>query len=235
MATLDDQKADVSKIETRALSTCAWALAFAIQNDADAVAADHYLNDVINPLIREGDELFDPMISAAYRAHQVAIATKKKAVGGLPAAKQHLRNELGRWALIVEDRERTERLRIEREAAEAEALRIEREIVAVEAAGEPDAVEQIQAILDSPRPAFTLPPAALGPSMVVPGARDIYRAEAVNLREFYRAIGDGRIPVSLAEPRQSALDAMARTMREGFNIPGWKMIKTKGVNSRSAR
>jgi hypothetical protein len=235
MATLDDQKADVSKIETRALSTCEWALAFSIQDDADAVAAGKYLNDVINPLIKEGDELFDPMISAAYRAHQVAIGTKKKAVGGLPAAKQHLRNELGRWAQVVEDRERTKRLQDEREAQEKEALRIENEIAAVEAAAEPDAAEQIQAILDSPRPAYTLPPAVMTTTPVVPGARDVYKAEVVNLREFYRAIGDGRIPASLAEPRQSALDAMARTMQEGFNLPGCRLLKSKSVNSRSSR
>jgi hypothetical protein len=225
-------QAATSKIETRALSTCEWALAWNIQDDADAIAASNYLNDVINPLIREGDELFDPMIAAAHEAHLVALATKKKAVGKLPAAKQHLRNELGRWALIVEERERTKRLQDEREAEEAEAQRIEREIVAIEERGELDAVEQIQAVLDSPR-AYTLPPAAL--AAVVPGIRDIYKAEVVNLREFYLAIGQGRIPASLAEPKQTALDSMARTMKEGFNIPGCKLKRSKLPTSRATK
>lgn len=168
---LEDKKAAVSKIELRALSSIELASAVYITNDQEAAAATELLNEVINPLIREGDELFDPMIAAAYRAHQIATATKKKAVGGLSAAKLHLRNELGRWAQHIEDRERDQRLRDEQEARDKEARRLEREIAAVEAAGEPDAAEQVQAILDAPRPALVLPPSVLTPAAPVPGAR----------------------------------------------------------------
>jgi hypothetical protein len=227
MAIVDDKT--VSKIEMRALSSCEQARAVYIQNDQDATAAMKLLCEVVNPLIKEGDELFDPMIAAAYNSHQVAIATKKKAVGGLTAAKLHLRNELGRWAQFVEDREREIRLRLEQEARDKEAQRLEREIVAIEAAGEEDAAEQIQAVLEAPRPALVLPPATV--TVAVPGARDVYEAEVINEREFYRAIGDGRIPVTFAQPKQGALNAMARAMQEGFNLPGCRLLKSKDVRS----
>lgn len=225
----------VSKIEVRALSASEQALSIHIRNDEDSVNALTLLNDVLNPLIKEGEELFNPMIAAAYNAHQVALATKRKAVGGLGDAKEYLRRELASWALVIEDRQRAERLRLEQQARDEEARRQEREIEAIEASGDEDAPEQIQAVLDAPRPALVLPPEAFTVSTPIPGARDVFKAEVVNFREFYRAIGDGRIAVTMAEPKQSALDAMARAMGEGFNLPGCRLIKTKSVSSRSTR
>ena len=172
------------------------------------------------------------MIKSAWQTHQTAIATKKKAVGALPAAKDAVRNALGRYAQVLDDRARAERLRLEKEAQEADALRIERELAAVEAGPSwpEDKVEEIRAILETPRPAFTLPPQA--PPMAIPGARDVYKAEVINERQFYAAIGDGRTPPSLATPNQGALDRRASSDKEGFNIPGCRLVKSKSVNSR---
>ncbi len=94
---LEEKKAAVSKIELRAISICDQAKTIRIATDEDCADAEAFLNTIINPLIREGDELFDPMIASAYQTHQIAISTKRKAVGGLPAAKLHIRQELGRW------------------------------------------------------------------------------------------------------------------------------------------
>ena len=227
---LEEKKAAVSKIELRAISICEQAKEIRIATDQDAADATQFLNTVINPLIREGDELFDPMIASAYQTHQIAIQTKKKAVGGLPAAKLFVRNELGRYAQVLEDRARTERLRIEQEARDAEAERIEREIKAVEEAAGPDVVEEVAAILEAPRAAFTLPPQAA--SAMILGARDVYAAQVVNLRQFYAALGDGSAPVSLADPNQGALNKRAAADKEGFNVPGCRLIKTKSVSSK---
>jgi hypothetical protein len=227
---LEEKKAAVSKIELRAVSICEQAKEIRIATDEDASDATQFLNAVINPLIREGDELFDPMIASAYQTHQIAIQTKKKAVGGLPAAKLFVRNELGRYAQVLEDRARAERLRIEKEAADAEAARIEREIKAVEEAAGPDVVEEVAAILEAPRPAFTLPPAVA--PVTIAGARDVYTAEVVNARMFYAALGNGSAPVSLADPNQGNLNRRATADKEGFNVPGCRLIKTKSVSSK---
>ncbi len=66
----------------------------------------------------------------------------------------------------------------------------------------------------------------------VPGARDVYTGEVFNLRDFYKAIGDGRVAVSLAEPNHGAINRMAAAMKEGFNLPGCRLLKTKSVNSK---
>ena len=227
---LEEKKAAVSKIELRAVSICERAQGTLISTDEDAAEATLFLNTVINALIREGDELFDPMIASAYQTHQLAIATKRKAVGGLPAAKLFVRQELGRYAQVLEDRARAERLRIEKEAADAEAERIEREIQAVEAAAGPDVAEEVAAILEAPRPALTLPPMA--PPAAIPGARDVYTAEVVNARTFYAALGSGSAPVSLADPNRGNLNRRATADKEGFNVPGCRLVKTKSVSSR---
>lgn len=227
---IEEKKSAVSKIEQRALSICEEAKGLIIQTDEDALSATEFLNTIINPLIREGDELFDPMIASAYQTHQISIATKRKAVGGLPAAKLHVRNELGRYAQVIDERARVERLRVEAEARQLEAERIEREVIAVEEAAGPDAVEEVAAILEAPRPALTLPPAAA--RVPILGARDVYTADVVNARTFYAALGNGSAPVSLADPNQGALNKRAAADKEGFNVPGCRLIKSKSISSK---
>jgi hypothetical protein len=230
-----EKEAAVSKIELRAIAICEQARAIHIATHDDAQDAAALLNQVINPLIREGDELFDPMIASAYQTHQVAIATKRKAVGALPAAKTYVRGELARWQQLLDDQARAERLRLEQIARDEEAARIEREIEAVEAAAGPNVVEEVAAILEAPRPELVMAPALPPPKIDGISGRDVYAAEVVNLREFYRAIGDGRTAVSLAEPRQGDLNRMAAAMKEGFNVAGCRLVKTKSVSSSSKR
>ena len=230
----ESKKLDVSKIETRALSACSNAQTLRITSPDEARLAADFLNNVINPLIREGDELFDPLIAAAYRTHQLAIATKKKAVGGLPAAKEIVRGELARWQQKQEELARAEQLRIEQEARDAEAARVEREIEAIEASGDEDAAEQVTAVLEAPR-VLELPAVAPPPKIEGVSYRDVYTAEVVSAKEFYGAIASGRISHALATPNQSALNRMATAMKEGFNLPGCRVIKTKTANSAARR
>jgi len=226
----EEKRTAVTKLEVRAVAVCEQAKAFAITTDEEAFDATEFLNKIINPLIREGDELFDPIIASAYQTHQLAISTKRKAVGGLPAAKNLIRTELGRYAQVLEDRERENRLRIEQEARDADAARLEREIAAVETASGPDVQEEVAAILEAPRPALVMPPMA--PVISIPGARDVYTAEVVNHRMFYTALGNGSAPVSLADPNQGNLNRRASSDKEGFNVPGCRLIKSKSVSSK---
>lgn len=231
-ATQEKNESAVVRIEVRALSICDRAKVLRIVDDEGASEASAFLNFVINPLIKEGDELFDPMIASAYQTHQMAIATKRKAVGGLPVAKQLIRAELGRYAQIIEDRARAERLRIEREAREADARRLELELEAVEAMSIAPAemAAEVAAIMEAPR-AMTLPPPAVG-FMSIPGARDVYSAVVVNLKLLCAAIGVGEVPVSLIDANQGNLNRRAASDKEGFNIPGCRLEKTKSVSSK---
>ena len=231
-ATQEKNESAVVRIEVRALSICDRAKVLRIVDDEGASEASAFLNSVINPLIKEGDELFDPMIASAYQTHQMAIATKRKAVGGLPVAKQLIRAELGRYAQIIEDRARAERLRIEREAREADARRLELELEAVEAMSIAPAemAAEVAAIMEAPR-AMTLPPPAVG-FMSIPGARDVYSAVVVNLKLLCAAIGVGEVPVSLIDANQGNLNRRAASDKEGFNIPGCRLEKTKSVSSK---
>ena len=231
-ATQEKNESAVVRIEVRALSICDRAKVLRIVDDEGASEASAFLNFVINPLIKEGDELFDPMIASAYQTHQMAIATKRKAVGGLPVAKQLIRAELGRYAQIIEDRARAERLRIEREAREADARRLELELEAVEAMSIAPAemAAEVAAIMEAPR-AMTLPPSAVG-FMSIPGARDVYSAVVVNLKLLCAAIGVGEVPVSLIDANQGNLNRRAASDKEGFNIPGCRLEKTKSVSSK---
>lgn len=226
-----EKQAAVSKLESRALSICQQARELVITNDEESADASYLLNNIVGALMREADDLFDPMIEAAHRSHRMAIDTKKKALAGLPDAKDVIRKKLAAWAQQVEDIRREARLRAEQEAREADAARIEREVAAIEEAGEPDAALDVQAVLDAPR-ALTMPPAAVEPLPApVPGARDVYTAEVTNLRQFFAGLADGRVPGSFVKIDQAALNRRATADREGFSLPGCKLLKTKSVVS----
>lgn len=61
-----------------------------------------------------------------------------------------------------------------------------------------------------------------------------YRAKVTNLLELVRYVAANPSEIALLEPAQSALDARAKSMKDGFKLPGCELDKEVGLSVRSA-
>jgi hypothetical protein len=176
---LQIQPAEV--LTSKALSIPEEAALLRISDQASMDAVNAFIGERIDPLLKEADEVFDPIITAAHQAHKTALAGKAKVSAPLNAARallktmagnfihdqnaaveserrcqQAIADEKARQERIAADNERRRRQEIaDREAAE----RREREVEEAEAQGAP--VEIVQAIIDAPlesEPVYVPPP-----------------------------------------------------------------------------
>lgn len=84
-------------------------------------------------------------------------------------------------------------------------------------------VESEKAILETPAPAVkTAPP-----------VRYIYSAEVVNLMELLKAIVAGTVTIRAVEAHGPTLNKLADAAKEGFNVPGCRLLKRPVDNRRT--
>jgi hypothetical protein len=129
----------------------------------------------------------------------------------------------------------TEQERIRREAeararaaAEAERRRLEEQAKRQEARGNPEAAETTREIAQS----VTTPIAAPVERPAGLSMRKTYRAKVVDHLELVKAVAEGKAPLNLITPNQSALDGMARALKESFQVPGCRLETETGIASR---
>lgn len=84
-------------------------------------------------------------------------------------------------------------------------------------------VESEQAILATPEPVVRQAPAV----------RYVYSADVVSLPELVRGVADGVVSISAIEPSMPTLNRLAAAMKEGFNVPGCRLLKRPVDNRRT--
>jgi hypothetical protein len=62
--------------------------------------------------------------------------------------------------------------------------------------------------------------------------RTTWHAEVVDLALLAKACAEGQQPIGFIEPNMTALNAMARTSKDGLAIPGVKAVSEEGVAAR---
>ena len=65
--------------------------------------------------------------------------------------------------------------------------------------------------------------------------RTTWSAEVVDLAGLVKACAEGKAPLNLLVPDMPALNALARTQKERFDIPGVKAVAEQGVTARGSR
>ncbi len=212
------------EIQTVTIATLAKSLRVKDQRTMDL--AGRLLTDQIKPLIKEANEVFDPVIYSAHASHKVALAAKAKVTKPLLEAEHLLKAAVGAY-IIEEQRRRTaEAERLLREQEE----QIEAEIVAAEAEGE------VYVETFMPLPVVTPPPMPSGIS-----TQERWYAEVVSIRELAAAVGAGQQPeelligldrydTGLSSP---ALNKMATALRSALSIPGVRPYMKLGVAARA--
>ena len=62
--------------------------------------------------------------------------------------------------------------------------------------------------------------------------RETYKAEVTDMRALVQAVASGAQPITLLQANQTALDGMARALKEALAIPGVRLVKDRIAASR---
>lgn len=178
-----------------------------------------------------------------YEAWKSVCAAHKRLDDPAAADELYCRNLLSRWMLDCQRREREEQQRLIVEQQRIAAEQAERDIERAEAEGA-TAVE-VEAIIQQAELAPLPPPPPVQPKSAFVGAglaaRDnwvcefaiganslpLSEAEAVKL--LAAAIASGKAPAALLTPNMTALNSMARSLKETMDVPGFRAVNRPGV------
>jgi hypothetical protein len=189
----------------------------------------------LKDFIKKVDNVFDPLKKKAHESWQAICkqqnTIKKPAESALSAIDDSLRTftvEQERLRREEEDRLRREAEEKSRREAEDERLRL------AETAKQNGASdENVDEILDAPIIVNT-PVAIAAPTYEKSAAvvmRDNYSAEVTNLHELVKAVAKDKSKLNLLQANQTALNAMARALKDTMSIPGVRAVNKQVLAS----
>lgn len=217
-------------LKQEALSWPEKAKAITITDNASYTAAGELVKEVVAMRKRVQDH-HKPIKDAAHKAHKAAIAAEKELLKPLEQAEQWLKSEMTKW-----QREQARLAEMERRRLEAEQKEREEEqrlALAAEAEQQGASQEVVDEILETPLPQAPIATPVTTEMVEGISTRTLYSAEVTNLKVLCLAIGMGKVSESLVQPNMVALNGMARSMRDGFNVAGCKLVKTDSMSVRS--
>lgn len=244
---------EYSPVEQEGLALVGQAELLKVEDDASFQKAATLLRMVKAFRLRI-DEITSPVIKTAHAAWRAALQQKADLEEYPKEAEKVLKASLTVYEQRVtqlrrQAEEQAAKIREEAEAAaraqqasttKAVEKAMEEQTLALaleaEARGDTKAAERILedprvAVAPAPAPVVFVPPIPVPPAPKAEGLsfKDHYRAEVEDMMKLVRAIaaGQGVATVALIEPNQTALDALARTLKEEMSVPGVKLIKER--------
>lgn len=224
---------NADELEFEGLAWPVRANVLAVTTDAEFAAAGELLTG-IKALRARIAESCDPVIEAARRMHQAALAQRRTLEAPLVEAEATIKRKL---AAFHEERERERRAEAARLEAEQrrqaeEARTAER--AALEAAGNIEAVAEIDA---TPQLPLTVSPPALPAATKPAGVSMVTRWKAIvdDKVKLAAAVGRGEVPAHAIDVNMATVNAAARSMREAFNWPGVRAVRETGVAAKAKR
>ena len=225
MSTVGLELVPVKELETKVTNVVERARGITISDPETYRIAALFVKDYINPILKELDSTFDPIIEKAHQAHKEALRQKGRHLAPLTEAKAIATSK----CKVYEDEQERIRQQQQREAEEAARKQEEEDRLANAAAAE-DAgapTEEVDAILETPAPP---PPVRVAPTFerVTGVTRNRpYSAQVTSLAALICYIAGVK---QLAHPElqncllanQVALNAKARAEEHLMNVPGVK-------------
>jgi hypothetical protein len=184
----------------------------------------------IQTLRREIKDTFAKPKDLAHKAHKAICDAEKKHDSPLAAAEIRVKTKAGTWA--SEEKKRRERAELQRQAEERrkeEEERLEKARL-LEEAGEQEQAEMV--LEEEPPPPPPPKPSVTTPKSAHMSIKETWSAEVVNLRKLCEGIVEGTVPVSAVLPNMSLLNSTAKGLKEEFNWPGCRAVKSTGVAGR---
>lgn len=218
----------VQELETRALSVPERAKTATIQTGEDYERAGELLKTV-KGLRAEIDSTFDPIITAAHKAHKEALEQKKKVEAPLAEAENLLKPKIAAYLAEEERKRREEELRLQKLAQEeAERRRLE-EAAMLDDIGE---TAEANAILEEPVfvPAVTVQPTA--PKVAGITMRTTWAAQVTDLVALVKGVASGKVPIQALKADQTFLNQQARAMKSALSYPGVRAVPDNNISAR---
>ncbi len=213
-----------------------------VVKDQDSLGrANQFFLD-IKAIRKKIDDTFSPIISAARKAHQEAIAQRKKIEEPLIIAEKYLNGQVIVYTIEQEKKRAEEKERLRQEAIkqemdrrkkeEDERIRQAAELEAVGAVDEAEAL-MVEAIEEKEKPIEIYAPPPETPKVKLEGAsiKEYWSAQVTDLKSLCKAVGEGECPIAYIEANMSALNDQARSLKKEMNIPGVKAISMSSMAS----
>lgn len=180
--------------------------------------------------LKNAGEYFDGLVKPAYAAYKNLLDAKKKVIEPVENTVNTINRELLSWDQTQERLRRDAQVRLEQEArAKAEAARIqEAELLQAAGAGE----EAIEELLEEPvivTEMVAAPKTYEASKSVV--YRDNYSGEVTDLKVLVKYIAKNPSFINLIQVNQTAVNQLAKSMKETLAIPGIKVVNNKVVAS----
>lgn len=181
-------------------------------------AAGREVESFYKPIKQQIDAMKKPVL-AAENEDMAAIEAQKHQLGEQITAYD---SEQRRLREAEEQRQREEAERQAREDALNRAIELEGAGDVEQAAAVLEEVEHSPVVIQSSAPAH------------IPGkvSKTTYRAEVTDAKALLKAVLDGKVPMAAVVINQSYLDKRAASDREGFAVPGVKLVKTAATHFR---
>ena len=206
-------------LEVKALAVVDRANALVIVDDASCQLAADMLTG-IRAIRAEIDATFDPVISAAHKAHKEAVAAKKKHDEPLVRAEGIIKGRIGTYGEQQEAMRRAEEARLSAIAkAEAEKRALE-EAAALEAQGDREqAAEVVREAMAAPPPVVTV---------------EAPKIQGVSTRKAwtYRIVDANAIPREYLMPDEKRIRKVVQAMGESCKIAGIQTYQETVVSAR---
>lgn len=219
---------ETADVTAKALTWPERAKEIAVATPEAYVQAGQLLLD-IKALRKEVDAAFDPIISKAHEAHKEACGQKKKAEAPLAEAEQILKRGLVVWDSEQERIRRDDERRLQEQARVEEEARRAKEAAALEsqanATGDESLRAEAEELISAPvaTPSISLPSST--PKVAGISYRENWRIDpTVDLKALCAAIGRGEQPTTLVQPNTSALNGLARSLKNQMKVPGVKVV-----------
>lgn len=216
------------ELEEKALTLPEQARAMIIRDQATYETASEKLLGVAE-LRKEIAAHWAPLKQAAHESHHRICTAEKTMLAPVEAAEAILKRGIGTYRM-EQERLRLDAERIAREVAErAAAEALEASIEAAEAEGA--SPEEVRAIIEQPRPASVVYVAPTVLHVKGVSMADSWKAQVTNLLELVKAVAEGRAPVNLVMPNETALGQIARATKGSMAIPGVRIFNDPGVRA----
>jgi hypothetical protein len=188
------------------------------------MAAGHL--QAIAGLQSEAAKIFDPIISKAHAAHKEALTQKKNVCAPLDKAEQIIKAKLSAYTQEQQRIRLAEERRLREEAEREAALEREREIEAAEALGA--SADEVQTLVEAP---LVRRPVVLAPAPKQTGftARETWKAEVTDLSALIKYVSSRPELSNLVMANMPAINALARSMRGAFAIPGVRVYNESNI------
>lgn len=212
-------------LEQRALTLPEQAAELTIVDDAGYTKAGDLLTR-IKTLRGEIADTFDPIIKKAHEAHKEALAQKARIETPLVKAESLIKPKIASYHAEQDRKRREEEARLLAEQKKVEEDARIAEAANLEKAGESEMAERV---LDEPP---MMAPVVLPPTPKVQGitVKKVWKGRFDNLDLVIKAAAEGdRLAKSLLLGNQSALDALARSLKENFKVPGCRAYTDSSV------